>query len=100
MSDEAEYLFSMMLGLAVTKCVLVPTSFTYSFESGGRLHLNGGNVQHSVTQTLHTMKQKESHEIIYKIELSASLPSVQMIIQIDKDSAGPISYFMLSREPI
>lgn len=36
---QADYLFSMMLGLAVTRWVLVPTSSTYCFESGGRLHL-------------------------------------------------------------
>ncbi len=41
--QQADYLFSMMLGLAVTRCDLVPTSSTYSFESGGRLHLNEQN---------------------------------------------------------
>lgn len=44
-NQRVKYLFSMMLGLAVTRCVRVPTSFTYSFESGGRLHLNGGGVE-------------------------------------------------------
>lgn len=37
------YLFSMMLGLAVTRLVLVPTSSTYSLDSGGRLHLDTKN---------------------------------------------------------
>jgi len=50
----SDHLFSMMLGLAVTRWVLVPTSSTYSFDSGGRLHLNEHNKTYMVYWTFLT----------------------------------------------
>lgn len=47
MLKQPVYLFSMMLGLAVTRWVLVPTSSRYSIESGGRLHLSGKAHKHN-----------------------------------------------------
>lgn len=49
---KASYLFSMMLGLAVTRWVLVPTSSRYSSERGGRLHLNGEQDKEEVLETV------------------------------------------------
>lgn len=79
-NQRVKYLFSMMLGLAVTRCVLVPTSFTYSFESGGRLHLNGGGAQQGHTHGAGFLNIVEtacdlmnSHECYWVCEPSVTL---------------------------
>lgn len=61
-SSQEDYLFSMMLGLAVTRWVLVPTSSTYFFESGGRLHLKKEQSTYDILAIIsHTLHWRVLH---------------------------------------
>lgn len=62
------YLCRIMLGLAVTKWLLDPTSLVYSLDKGGRLHLE--KQEQALQKDLHTFK---SSQLSWQIGILLSL---------------------------